>query len=129
MPEHVPLTAASLLVHGRIYSQTDLDPDAEPDLHPAVTAFFQQLPPARREPFVGYCAESALISDQLWGLDQERTIGGPTTLDEAKGHFAGSALVTRKVRPAGDPEHGRHAEPCWSCAALIERLGIESVDG
>ncbi|MFF4571406.1 YwqJ-related putative deaminase [Streptomyces sp. NPDC001410] len=121
------MTAASLLVHGKIFSQTDLDPDSDPDLHPAVTEFFQQLPAAQREPFMGYCAESALISDQLWGLDQERASGGWTTLDEAVEHFAGSALVSRKIRPAGDPEHGRPAEPCHSCAALMERLGIESV--
>ncbi|MEV3857065.1 YwqJ-related putative deaminase [Streptomyces sp. NPDC050095] len=127
MPEHIPMTAASLLVSGKIFSQTDLDPDTDPDLHPAVAAFLKELPAAQREPFMGYCAESALISDQLWGLDQERQDGGPTTLDEAAAHFAGAALVSRKIRPAGDPEHGRPAEPCRACAALMDRLGIESV--
>ncbi|GAA2303280.1 YwqJ-related putative deaminase [Streptomyces kunmingensis] len=122
------MTAASLLVGGQIFSQTDIDPDYEPDLHPAVLAFFQQLPAAQREPFMGYCAESALISDQLWGLDQRHTDGTTTTLDEALVHFSGAALVARKVRPAGDPEHGSHAEPCRTCTALIERLGIELME-
>jgi hypothetical protein len=129
MPEHVPMTAASLLVGGKIFSQTDLDADSEPDLHPAVADFFAQLPAAQREPFLGYCAESALISDQLWGLDQQRPSGGTTTLDDATEHFSGSAMVARKIRPEGDPEHGRPALPCRSCTALLERLGIEVVEG
>ncbi|WP_394429065.1 YwqJ-related putative deaminase [Streptomyces sp. SGAir0957] len=128
MSEHVPMTAASLLVNGQIFSQTDIDPGVEPDLHPAITEFFAQLPAAEREPFLGYCAESALISDQFWGLDQMHADGRSTTLDEALPHFAGSALVARKVRPAGDPEHGRPAEPCRTCTALMERLGIELME-
>ncbi|EFF91633.1 conserved hypothetical protein [Streptomyces sp. e14] len=128
MPEHVPMTAASLLVNGKIFSQTDLDADSDPDLHPAVAEFLQQLPAAQREPFMGYCAETALISDQLWGLDQQLTSERRTTLADATGHFSGAAMVTRKIRPQGDPEHGRHAKPCRSCAALLERLGIEVVD-
>ncbi|MEU0004149.1 YwqJ-related putative deaminase [Streptomyces sp. NPDC006314] len=122
------MTAASLLVNGKIFSQTDLDADSDPDLHPAVAEFLQQLPAAQREPFMGHCAETALISDQLWGLDEQLASGGRTTLDDATGHFSGSAMVTRKIRPEGDPEHGRHAKPCRSCAALLERLGIEVVD-
>ncbi|MFJ8822882.1 YwqJ-related putative deaminase [Streptomyces sp. NPDC102467] len=122
------MTAASLLVNGQIFSQTDVDPNSEPDLHPAVAEFLQQLPAAQREPFMGHCAESALISDQLWGLDQQRADGSSTALDEALAHFSGAALVARKVRPTGDPEHGRHAEPCRACTALIERLGIELMD-
>nr|WP_256340156.1 YwqJ-related putative deaminase [Streptomyces sp. 2231.1] len=62
-------------------------------------------------------------------MDQQHANRGRTTLDEAAEHFSGSAVVSRKIRPEGDPEHGRHAKPCRSCAALLERLGIEVLDG
>ncbi|MFE0427479.1 YwqJ-related putative deaminase, partial [Streptomyces sp. NPDC058953] len=88
--------------------------------------FFDGLPVSLREPFTGYCAESALVSDQLWGLDQERTDGGTTSLDEAVPHFAGAALVARKIRAQGDPEHGTPAPVCRSCGALLDRLGIDA---
>ncbi|MFJ3926157.1 YwqJ-related putative deaminase [Streptomyces sp. NPDC090022] len=127
MSDLVPGTAASLLIQGTIVSHTNLAGDGEPHLHPAVREFFDALPPALREPFLGYCAESALVSDQMYALDQRRTDGRTTTLDEALPHFAGSALVARKIRPEGDPEHGTEAEVCRSCTALLERLGIDVI--
>ncbi|MFF7653390.1 YwqJ-related putative deaminase [Streptomyces sp. NPDC007983] len=77
--------SSSLLIQGNIFSQTNLTGDGEPDLHPAVSAFFGALPTRLREPFLGYCAESALISDQLWSLDESRPDGGRTGLDEVGG--------------------------------------------
>ncbi|MFJ2788240.1 MULTISPECIES: YwqJ-related putative deaminase [unclassified Streptomyces] len=124
MSDPTPGTAASLLIHGTITSRTDLTGDGEPELHPAVRDFFDGLPPALREPFPGHCAESALVSDELSGLDRKRGDGRSATLDEAVPHFAGAALVARKIRPHGDPEHGTEAEVCRSCTALLERLGI-----
>lgn len=121
----VPGVAASLLVRGTVLSHTSLGGDGEPRLHPAVREFFDALPASRREPFTGYCAESALVSDQFHGLDALRGDGRGTTLDEALAHFAGAAIVSRKIRPHGDPEHGAEAEVCRSCSALLDRLGIE----
>ncbi|MFE0652657.1 YwqJ-related putative deaminase [Streptomyces sp. NPDC059534] len=129
MSELVPGTAASLLIHGSIVSHTNLAGDGEPQLHPAVQAFFDGLPPALREPFIGYCAESALVSDELLGLDRRRADGHTVTLDEAAPHFAGAALVARKIRPHGDPEHGTEAEVCRSCTALLDRLGVDILHG
>ncbi|MFJ2938334.1 MULTISPECIES: YwqJ-related putative deaminase [unclassified Streptomyces] len=124
MSDTVPGTAASLLVQGTITSQTNLTGDGEPRLHPAVREFFDGLAPSLREPFLGYCAESALVSDRLYAVDAQRPDGGVTSLAEAPAHFAGAALVARKVRPHGDPEHGTPAPLCRSCAALAETLGI-----
>jgi len=129
MPDSIPGVAASLLVQGTVVSQTNLSGDGEPNLHPAVREFFAALPPQDREPFIGYCAESALISDQLWRLDQERRDGRTTTLDEALAHFEGSAIMSRKVREHGDPEHGRPAPVCRSCTALLERLSVQILSG
>ncbi|MER8070165.1 YwqJ-related putative deaminase [Streptomyces sp. NPDC094034] len=127
MSDLVPGVAASLLVHGQIFSHTSLGGDEQPDLHPAVREFFDALPVEQRESFIGYCAESALISDQLWGLDRRRTDGGTTPLKEAVGHFTGSALVAKKIRGHGDPEHGSAAQVCRSCSALLDRLGIHVI--
>ncbi|WP_406063268.1 YwqJ-related putative deaminase [Streptomyces sp. NBC_01077] len=124
MSDLIPGTAASLLLHGTITSHTNLTGDGEPELHPAVREFFDGLPPALREPFIGYCAESALVSDELFGLDRRRADGRTITLDEAAPHFAGAALVARKIRPHGDPAHGTEADVCRSCSALLDRLGI-----
>ncbi|MER5307174.1 YwqJ-related putative deaminase [Streptomyces sp. NPDC002773] len=124
MSDTFPGTASSLLLQGTITSQTNLDGDGEPHLHPAVQEFFDGLAPSQREPFLGHCAESALVSDRLHAVDAQRTDGGTTTLSEAPSHFAGAALVSRKVRPHGDPEHGTPAPLCRSCAALADVLGI-----
>ncbi|MFF9430873.1 YwqJ-related putative deaminase [Streptomyces sp. NPDC014746] len=124
MSDPIPGTAASLLLHGTITSHTNLTGDGEPQLHPAVRAFFDGLPPAQRESFAGYCAESALVSDELFAFDRQRGDGRAATLDEAVPHFAGAAVVARKIRPHGDPEHGTEADVCRSCSALLDRLGV-----
>ncbi|WP_330175259.1 YwqJ-related putative deaminase [Streptomyces sp. NBC_01498] len=128
MSDLVPGVAASLLVHGRIFSHTSLGGDEQPDLHPAVLEFFDELPVEQRESFIGYCAESALVSDQLWALDRLRADGGTTTLDEAATHLTAAALVAQKIRGHGDPEHGTPAQVCRSCSALLDRLGIDVID-
>jgi hypothetical protein len=65
MSDVVPGVASSLLVQGSVVSHTNLSGDGVPELHPAVQEFFDRLPVELREPFLGYCAESALVSDQL----------------------------------------------------------------
>ncbi|MFC9592077.1 YwqJ-related putative deaminase [Streptomyces sp. NPDC056944] len=82
-----------------------------------LTPFFDALAPSLRESFLGYCAESALVSDLLYAVDARRADGGTTSLAEAPALFAGAALVSRKVRPHGDPEH-------CTPAALAGMLGI-----
>ncbi|MBO3675369.1 YwqJ-related putative deaminase [Streptomyces sp. NEAU-YJ-81] len=117
--------ASSVLIQGSIYSQTNLTGEGTPHLHSAVRELFDALPVGLREPFVGYCAESALVSDQLWALDKGRTGGGWASLDEAVPHFTGSVILSKLIREPGDPEHGRTILPCRSCTALLERLGVE----
>lgn len=122
----LPGTASSLLVQGQVFSHTNLTGDGEPNLHPAVREFFDRLPVENREPFLGYCAESALVSDQLWGLDA----GSPGTslsLADAAPYFVGSAMVSKKVREHGDPEHGQSTAPCSACRKLLTELGIEFI--
>jgi hypothetical protein len=127
MSDVVPGVASSLLVQGSVVSHTNLSGDGEPELHPAVQEFFDRLPVESREPFLGYCAESALVSDQLWLLDSRRTDGGTTSLHEAVPHFAGAAMVSKLIREKGDPEHGQATGPCRACGALLDKLGIRFI--
>ncbi|MEU5556800.1 YwqJ-related putative deaminase [Streptomyces globisporus] len=124
----IPGVAASLLVRGEIFSHTSLGGDEQPDLHPAVREFFDALPVAERESFMGYCAESALISDQLWSLDRQRVDGGTSTIDDGAVHLAGAVLIAMKIRGHGDPEHGTPAQVCRSCSALLDRLRVTVMD-
>lgn len=98
----IPGTASSLLVQGKVFSHTNLTGDGEPNLHPAVRDFFDHLPVEDREPFLGYCAESALVSDQLWGLDAGNP-GAPLTLADAAPHFAAPPWCPRRSANMGTP--------------------------
>ncbi|GAA2264121.1 MULTISPECIES: SUKH-3 domain-containing protein [Kitasatospora] len=120
-----PAVASSLLVSNQVLSLTSLQGDGQPNLHPSVQAFLDSLPPSQREPFTGYCAESLLVSDQLWQLDAERSDGSVCSLEQARPHFAGSAIISRAVREPGDPEHGQQILPCRSCTALLEAVGVQ----
>ncbi|MFI9235898.1 YwqJ-related putative deaminase [Streptomyces sp. NPDC053079] len=117
--------AASLLVKGTIVSLTSLFGEGVPQLHPAVQEFLDSLPADQRERYIGTCAESALVSDQFRALDSERHDGRTTTLAEALPHFQGAIIMSRKIRPDGDPEHGQPTRPCRSCTALLEALGVQ----
>ncbi|MQY16341.1 hypothetical protein SRB5_65390 [Streptomyces sp. RB5] len=123
MTDALPTTASSLLVRGAVHSMTSLTGPGEPELHPLVRAFLDALPPAEREPFAAYCSETALVSDQLWALDEAGA--APATLADARPHFAGAVIVSRKIREQGDPEHGTNAPVCRTCAALLDTLGVE----
>ncbi|MGW1199787.1 YwqJ-related putative deaminase [Streptomyces sp. NPDC002536] len=116
--------ASSLLIRDTIVSHTSLFGEGTPNLHPTVQAFFDALPADQRERFLGTCAESALISDQFWALDAEHADGRVTTMAEARPHFEGAVILSRKIRPNGDPEHGQITRPCRSCTALLEALGV-----
>ncbi|MFJ6749926.1 MULTISPECIES: YwqJ-related putative deaminase [unclassified Streptomyces] len=123
----IPGTASSLLVGGTVVSHTNLSGDGEPNLHPAVQEYFDELPTALRETFLGYCAESALVSDQLWALDARSPGQAPVSLAAAAPHFVGAAMVSKMIREHGDPDHGAPTVPCRACQGLLDRLGIRFV--
>ncbi|MFG2285710.1 YwqJ-related putative deaminase [Streptomyces sp. NPDC048595] len=129
MPNVAPGVASSLLVGNYVVSHTSLSGDGEPNLHPAVQEYFDGLPVAQQEPFLGYCAESALISDQLWELDSRRGGLPPISLEEAAPHFAGAAMTSKLIREHGDPDHGRPTVPCGACQGLLDTLGVRFIEG
>ena len=108
-------------------SHTSLIGEGQANLHPAISGFVGSLPPEQRRFFTGSCAESALVSDQLWALDDARDDGRTTTLQEAASHFDGSAMVSKMIRGQGHPDHGKTTEPCSACTLLLQELGVKIV--
>ncbi|MEU4931841.1 YwqJ-related putative deaminase [Streptomyces yokosukanensis] len=111
-----------------VLSQTSLVGPGTPNLHPAVLEFVESLPEETRRRFTGRCAESALVSDQLWEMDSTRTDGRNVTIREAASRFHGSALVSRMIREPGNPDHGKPTAPCPVCSALLQALGITVIE-
>jgi len=127
LSEQFPAVASSLLVGGKVVSHTSLIGEGQANLHPAISGFVGSLPPEQRRFFTGSCAESALVSDQLWALDDARDDGRTTTLQEAAPHFDGSAMVSKMIRGQGHPDHGKTTEPCGVCTLLLQELGVHIV--
>lgn len=125
MSEQFPAVASSLLIGGQVVNHTSLVGEGTANLHPAIWSFAESLPADVRRPFTGRCAESVLVSDQLWALDSARNDGRTTTLDEAVPHFAGSAIIAKMIRGQGHPDHGRTTEPCEVCRLLLQTLGVQ----
>jgi hypothetical protein len=100
--------------------------DIAPDLHPLVRRVLNGLPVARRERYVGWCAEPVLISDRLYRASD----GASASLSEAaaRSALAGARLVVTRIREPGDPAHGTPQPPCRSCVALLEYFGVSVVD-
>ncbi|MFF3920355.1 YwqJ-related putative deaminase [Streptomyces sp. NPDC001852] len=75
------------------------------------------MPEHERTSYTGRCAETALVSDQLWQMDVVRTDGQTSTIREAPAHFESAALVSRMVREPGNPDHSKPTNPCLVCSA------------
>ncbi|MFJ9684031.1 YwqJ-related putative deaminase [Streptomyces sp. NPDC101194] len=125
MSEQFPAVASSLLIGGKVFSHTSLAGEGTVGLHPAIRSFIDTLP--GDVPFTGRCAESALLSDQLWALDSVRNDGRTTALEEAAPHFEESAIVSKMIRGRGHPDHGKTTEPCGVCRLLLQKLGVHVI--
>ncbi|MGX1806325.1 YwqJ-related putative deaminase [Nocardia sp. NPDC055321] len=119
-----PTVASSILIHNHVYSQTNAVGASSPDLHPAIREFLSGLPKSQQLPPQGLCAEAALISDQLWGLESEASDSPQVTLQESCRHFEGAVIISRRIASNGEGGEGDPAEPCPACRALIDALGI-----
>ncbi|MFD3507563.1 YwqJ-related putative deaminase [Nocardia sp. NPDC058666] len=125
LSELYPATVTSLLIGGKIFSQSSNVGTSGPNIHPSVQSFVDQHCIGRFRHEVEHSAEVALISDQLWGLDELRGEVESISLGDARSHFEGSVVISRKVRPTGDPENGQATEPGPVCAQLLQALGVE----
>ncbi|MER7400067.1 YwqJ-related putative deaminase [Streptomyces sp. NPDC000151] len=127
MSEQFPAVSSSLLIGGKVVSHTSLVGEDSANLHPSIRACVDSLPLEQRSTFTGRCAESTLLSDQLWALDAARNDGRTTPLREAARHFEGSAMVSKMIRGHGHPDHGKTTAPCAVCSHLLQELGVRVI--
>jgi hypothetical protein len=122
-----PATAGALLVNGQIHTHSSVRGDLRPELHPMIHRALATLPIARRERFLGWCAEPVLLSDRLFAAAADLPAGADLTPAHARAALRGARITLVRVREPGDPAHGTPQPPCRSCAVLLELFGVEVV--
>ncbi|SCL21525.1 Calpain family cysteine protease [Micromonospora nigra] len=141
-----PGTAGALLMpDGDITTHTSMTPDkgttprTDPVVHRVAKEALARTEAALKEAEVnpggghGKCAEVALVSDQLYRLEQQwRVQGEPGTFEQfALAAFQNSKITTHQIATArsGDVtyELGHYRPPCRSCAHFLPQFGIEPV--
>jgi hypothetical protein len=124
-----PSNVSHLHMPDRTVTARSVKGDREPQHHRLVQEFFRTgLAAEYRERGYDRCSEAAAISDALHAEDARRQSVGEAliTLDEARtGLFAGSDMVTYRVRESGDPVAGTTTPPCLSCALLLRHFGFQ----
>ncbi|MBL1099026.1 YwqJ-related putative deaminase [Streptomyces coffeae] len=126
----LPAVAAALSVRGETLTCTGIKGDQPPTPHPLVKEFLDALPTGRRERFTGRCAEAILLSRHLTAFEASRSKRAsrkPLSQGEARRSLKHAKLTTRRIREAGDPQHGSYAPPCLSCTALLAHFGVRVV--
>ncbi|MBL1117172.1 hypothetical protein JK364_33030 [Streptomyces sp. 110] len=126
----LPAVAAALSVRGETLTCTGGKADQPPTLHPLVREFLDALASGQRERFTGRCPEVILLSRHLASVEagrSKRASRKPLTQGEARRSLKQAKLTTRRIREAGDPQHGSYAPPCLSCAALLAHFGVRVV--
>ena len=122
-----PSTAGALLVNGQLHTHSSVHGDLRPELHPMINRALMTLPVARRERYLGWCAEPVLLSDRLFTAAADLPPGAALTPAQARAALRGARITVVRVREPGDPEHGAPQPPCRSCAVLLELFGVEVV--
>jgi hypothetical protein len=122
-----PATAGALLVNGQIHTHSSVRGDLRPELHPMIHRALATLPIARRERYLGWCAEPVLLSDRLFAAAADLPAGADLAPAQARAALRGARITVVRVREPGDPAHGTPQPPCRSCAVLLELFGVEVV--
>jgi hypothetical protein len=120
--------AALILIDGVITTETSLrDPLGR---HPLATAMLSEavagLSGSGLRPGIAQCAESTLVSNRLYQVEQRWTAEGrPGDLRAyAIAAFRGAMLTIRQIGDANGRPHGALRPPCRACALLLPALGI-----
>lgn len=126
----LPAVAAALTVRGQTLTCTGSKADAPPQLHPLISDFLAALPVEQRERSTGRCPEPVLLSRFLETADgrrSKRAARKPLSHGEARRALKNATLTARRIREAGDPEHGGYAPPCRACVPLLAHFGVRAV--
>ncbi|OIV38861.1 hypothetical protein BIV57_03755 [Mangrovactinospora gilvigrisea] len=127
----LPTVAAALSVKGSTRTAASGKESEPPTLHPVIAEFLDALPVRARERWVGRCPEAVLLSRHLAEAEAgrgRRAARKPFTDQDARKALKGAKLTLRRIRETGDPDHGTYQAPCRSCAALLEHLGVRTVE-
>ena len=138
-----PGTAGALMMpNGDITTHSSMTPDkgtqpaTRPAVHPLAQAALDRTLAALGDTTGaghGKCAEVALVSDQLYRLEQQwREAGEPGALEQyALDALRGAKIVTHQIKPAlveGIPyDLGHYRPPCRSCAHVLPQFAIEPI--
>ncbi|MGW5065133.1 YwqJ-related putative deaminase [Streptomyces cyaneofuscatus] len=103
------------------------------DTHPALQGVLDQVEKEIRadneNPGAGHgkCAEIALVSDRLHGI-QERDGAAISTPDDIRRAMSGARVYSLQIgeqdSPTGFKNHGDYKEPCRSCSRILPLIGV-----
>ncbi|WP_330175257.1 YwqJ-related putative deaminase [Streptomyces sp. NBC_01498] len=105
------------------------------DTHPALKSVVDQVEKDIRadneNPGAGHgkCAEIALVSDRLHGIEERdnATISTPEDIRRVmSGALVYSLQIGEQDSPTGLKEHGDYKEPCRSCSRILPLIGVEA---
>ncbi|MFD9543093.1 YwqJ-related putative deaminase [Streptomyces sp. NPDC060022] len=103
------------------------------DTHPALKSVVDQVERDIRadneNPGAGHgkCAEVALVSDRLHGIEERDNIkiGTPDDIRSAmSGALVYSLQIGEQDSPTGFKNHGDYKEPCRSCSRILPLIGV-----
>ncbi|KAF0648630.1 hypothetical protein K701_17725 [Streptomyces fradiae ATCC 10745 = DSM 40063] len=103
------------------------------DIHPALKSVLdhveEQIRADGENPGAGHgkCAEIALVSDRLRGLESRdgRVIGNQEDIRSAmSGALVYSLQIGEQDSPTGLKGHGDYKEPCRSCSRILPLIGV-----
>ncbi|MFD5984032.1 YwqJ-related putative deaminase [Streptomyces cyaneofuscatus] len=103
------------------------------DTHPALQGVLDQVEKEIRadneNPGAGHgkCAEIALVSDRLHGI-QERDGAAISTPEDIRRAMSGARVYSLQIgeqdSPTGFKNHGDYKEPCRSCSRILPLIGV-----
>ncbi|GIJ29647.1 hypothetical protein Vqi01_48090 [Micromonospora qiuiae] len=134
------MAGALLMANGELTTHTSMTedkgtkPPTQPSVHPLAQAALDRTAAALLDGVGGghgKCAEVALVSDQLYRLEQQwRNAGEPGTFEQyALNAFEGAKIVTHQAKEAKSGgisyEPGHYRPPCRSCAHFLPQFNVE----